>query len=117
MILKRIIRVYLIIGKTFGKWITPIITGILISLLRVGVWFGQKIDIFIFPSIKKKLKSQKTIAIIQAIVVVLMIVFSLFSLLEKGISFQTFLPLFFVPMFFVMLFEVKKIKKELASRK
>ncbi|MBT3179482.1 MAG: sulfotransferase [Candidatus Marinimicrobia bacterium] len=57
MILKRIIRVYLIIGKTFGKWITPIITGILISLLRVGVWFGQKIDIFIFPSIKKKLKS------------------------------------------------------------
>lgn len=67
--------------------------------------------------LKKKLKSQKTIAIIQAIVVVLMIVFPLFSLLEKGISFQTFLPLFFVPMFFVMLFEVKKIKKELASRK
>ena len=67
--------------------------------------------------LKKKLKSQKTIAIIQAIVVVLMIVFSLFSLLEKGISFQTFLPLFFVPMLFVMLFEVKKIKKELASRK
>ena len=67
--------------------------------------------------LEKKLKSQKTIAIIQGIVVFLMIVFAIFSTIEKGVSYQTFLPLFFAPMFLVMLFEVKKIKKELALRK
>ncbi|ARV15454.1 hypothetical protein [Polaribacter sp. SA4-12] len=65
----------------------------------------------------KKLKSQKTIAIVQAIVILLMIIFAIFSTMENGLSFQTFLPLFFAPMFFVMIFEVKKIKKELALRK
>ena len=65
----------------------------------------------------KKLKSQKIIAIVQAIVIFLMIIFAIFSTVENGISFQTFLPLFFAPMFFVMIFEVKKIKKELALRK
>ena len=65
----------------------------------------------------KKLKKQKTMTTIQGIVVLLMIVFAIFSSIENGVSFQTFLPLFFAPMFFVMLFEVKKIKKELASRK
>ncbi len=65
----------------------------------------------------KKLKTQKKFAIIQAVVVFLMIVFAVFSTLEKGVTFQTFLPLFFAPMFFVIWFEVKKIKKELALRK
>ncbi|KGL62002.1 hypothetical protein [Polaribacter sp. Hel1_85] len=65
----------------------------------------------------KKLKKQKTILIIQVIVVILMIVYAVFSTIEKGVSFQTFLPLFFTPMIFVMLFELKKIKKELAQRK
>lgn len=65
----------------------------------------------------KKLKTQKKFAIIQAVVVFLMIIFAVFSTLEKGVTFQTFLPLFFAPMFFVMWFEVKKIKKELALRK
>ena len=65
----------------------------------------------------KKLKSQKIIAIVQAIVIFLMIIFAIFSTVENGISFQTFLPLFFAPMFFVMIIEVKKIKEELASRK
>ncbi len=67
--------------------------------------------------LEKKFKSQKTIAVVQGVVVILMIVFAIFSSIEKGISFQTFLPLFFAPMFFVMLFEVKKIKKELSLRK
>jgi amino acid transporter len=67
--------------------------------------------------LEKKLKSQKRIAIIQGIVVVLMIFLAIFSSIENGISYQTFLPLFFVPMFFVMLFEVKKLKKELVTRK
>ena len=71
---------------------------------------------FTIKELEKKLKSQKTIAIIQGVVVFLMILFAIYSTAKKGISFQTFLPLFFAPMFFVMLFEVKKIKKELASR-
>lgn len=65
----------------------------------------------------KKLKKQKTLFIIQTIIIILMIVFAVFSTLEKGISFQTFLPLFFIPMDFVMYFEIKKLKKELISRK
>ncbi len=67
--------------------------------------------------LEKKLKSQKTIAIVQGIVLFLMVVFSVFSTIENGISFQTFLPLFFAPMFAIMIFETKKIKKEIASRK
>lgn len=67
--------------------------------------------------LQKKLKKQKTFAFIQGFVVILMIIFAAFSTLENGISFQTFLPLFFAPMFFVMLYEVKKIKKEILSRK
>ena len=69
------------------------------------------------PELEKKLKTQKTLFLIQSIVIVLMIVFAVFSTLDKGISFQTFLPLFFIPMDIVMYFEIKKIKKELASKK
>jgi hypothetical protein len=64
----------------------------------------------------KKLRNQKIIFLVQGIVLLLMIVFAIFSSIEKGISFQTFLPLFFAPMLFVMLFEVKKIKKEVTLR-
>jgi len=69
------------------------------------------------PELEKKLKTQKTLFLIQSIVILLMIIFAIFSTLEKGISFQTFLPLFFIPMDIVMYFEIKKIKKELASKK
>lgn len=65
----------------------------------------------------KKLKTQKTMLIIQVIVVLMMVVLAIFSTIEKGISFTTFLPLFFAPMGFVMFYEMKKIKKELATRK
>lgn len=65
----------------------------------------------------KKYKSQKIVAIIQGFVIFLMVLLAIFSTIENGISFQTFLPLFFVPMEFVMLFEMKKIKKELALKK
>jgi Na+/proline symporter len=64
----------------------------------------------------KKFKKQKTMLAIQSVVIVLMLVFAVFSSIENGLSMQSFLPLFFAPMLFVMLFEVKKIKKELRSR-
>jgi uncharacterized membrane protein len=63
-----------------------------------------------------KLKKQRRILLIQSVLLLLMVVFATFSFIDKGISFQTFLPLFFVPMLFVMLFEVKKIKKEITLR-
>jgi uncharacterized membrane protein len=56
----------------------------------------------------KKLKKQKTMLAVQSIVIILILVYAVFSSVENGLSFQTFLPLFFAPMLFVMLFEVKK---------
>jgi choline-glycine betaine transporter len=64
----------------------------------------------------KKLKKQQTMFAIQGVIILLMLVFAVFSSIENGLSIQSFLPLFFAPMLFVMLFEVKKIKKELRSR-
>jgi len=64
----------------------------------------------------KKLKKQKTMAIIQGFVIFLMLVFAIFTTIENGVSFQTFLPLFFAPMSVVMFFEMKKIKKEIDAR-
>ena len=65
----------------------------------------------------KKLKKQKVLAIVQSILLLFMVIFAVFYTVEKGVSFQTFLPLFFAPMLFVMIFEMKKIKAELTSRK
>ena len=63
-----------------------------------------------------KLKKQRRMLLIQSVLLLLMLVFAVFSFIDNGISFQTFLPLFFAPMLFVMLFEVKKIKKEVTLR-
>ena len=56
MILKRITRAYLIVGKTFNTWIAPLFTGILILLLRLTVFIGRFIDHLIFRSIRRPLK-------------------------------------------------------------
>ena len=63
-----------------------------------------------------KLKKQRRMFLVQSVLLLLMVVFAVFSFIDKGISFQTVLPLFFAPMLFVMLFEVKKIKKEVTLR-
>jgi|TARA_B110000438_G_scaffold61230_1_gene61513 hypothetical protein len=57
MILKRVTRAYLIVGKTFNIWITPLLTGILILLLRLTVFIGRSIDHLIFRSIRRPLKN------------------------------------------------------------
>ena len=64
----------------------------------------------------KKLKSQKMVVIVQAVLIFLMIILAVLSTIDKGITFLTFLPLFFVPMKIIMILELKKIKKELANR-
>jgi uncharacterized membrane protein len=65
----------------------------------------------------KKLKNQKIMFAVKSVILILMVVFAVFSTLEKGISFHTFLPLFFIPMGVYMFIELKKIEKELAQKK
>lgn len=65
----------------------------------------------------KKLKTQKTMFAVKSVVIILMIVFAVFSTIENGLSFHTFLPLFFIPMSIYMFTEMKKIEKELTQRK
>ena len=54
----RISKAYLTVGNTFGNWFSPIITGILLSFLKLTVSLGRLIDIIIFPgALNKKLES------------------------------------------------------------
>jgi len=55
---KRITRAYLTVGTTFGTWFSPIITGVLITILRLIVGVGRILDrIFFSNAINKKLKN------------------------------------------------------------
>ena len=57
-IFKRIVTVYLTIGKTFNLWISPIFTGFLLLLLRFLVCFFMVLDYLFFPSLfSKKIKN------------------------------------------------------------
>ena len=56
--LKRAKTAYFIIGKTFGQWISPIITGLLITFLRINVTFFMFIDKIFY----KKLRYNKIVA-------------------------------------------------------
>lgn len=44
-------------GKTFGVWIIPIFTGILILFLRLIVFAGRLLDHLFFPGIRKPLQN------------------------------------------------------------
>ena len=48
-LLKRISKAYYTVGKTFGTWFSPLITGLLILTLRTVVGIGRIIDKFFFP--------------------------------------------------------------------
>lgn len=81
------------------------------------LYMSSNFEEFTKEELAKKLKKQKTIVIFQGFVIFLMIILAVVSSLDKGLNFQSFLPLFFVPMQFVMIFEMKKIKKALEMRK
>jgi len=53
-IIKRIITVYITLGKTFGSWISPISSGILIGILRLIVGIGMALDNLFWPSLFKR---------------------------------------------------------------
>jgi hypothetical protein len=57
MVLKRILRIYLIIGRTFNYWITPLFTGILILMLRLFVGIGRILDNMFYSDLKKEIKN------------------------------------------------------------
>ena len=61
----------------------------------------------------KKLKKQKQFILIQSFVLILMMILSIVSTVDNGITFLTFLPLFFIPMLIVMVYELKKIKSKI----
>ena len=57
-IFKRLITVYLIIGKTFGNWLSPIFIGLIVFLLRIMVFLFMFLDrIFILSLWYKKIES------------------------------------------------------------
>ena len=45
---KRIVNAYKVVGQTFGNWISPIFTGILLFILKLLVTFGLIIDKVLF---------------------------------------------------------------------
>ena len=50
-IFRRITTAYLTIGKSFGIWLSPIITGFLLLILRIIVFLFMKIDYILFPKL------------------------------------------------------------------
>lgn len=65
----------------------------------------------------KKLKTQQKMFFFKIVVVFLLILVSAYQTYIEGFSFNTLLPLLFIPMSIYMYMELKKIQKELASRK
>tara|TARA_B100000131_G_C18095209_1_gene603749 strand:+ start:315 stop:1394 length:1080 start_codon:yes stop_codon:yes gene_type:complete len=55
-LIKRIIKIYLITGKTFGNWFSPFLIGLALFSLRTIVGLGRLIDRLIFSSINKPIK-------------------------------------------------------------
>jgi len=60
---KRISKAYLTVGATFGSWFSPIITGVLISILRITVGIGRILDGIFFPNALNK-RLEKPIMIV-----------------------------------------------------
>ena len=51
---KRLIKVYLTMGRTFGTWISPIFFGIILLVLRIIVSAFMILDYIFFPSLINK---------------------------------------------------------------
>jgi hypothetical protein len=62
----------------------------------------------------KQLKLSNTVLIVC---VIIMAVAGLYLVTKKGISFNTFLPIFFLPLVVINYMNLKKVTDEIASRK
>jgi hypothetical protein len=67
--------------------------------------------------LKRKIKSQQKSTYLHGVIVVLLFITGAYKTFEEGFSFFSLLPLFFVPMQVYMSSELKKMNKELQSRK
>ena len=52
--LNRLRKAYLTIGHSFGIWISPIFSGLLISILRLIISLGMFMDKIVYPSIRTR---------------------------------------------------------------
>ena len=50
-IFKRIYTAYITIGKTFGKWLLPIIVGLIVLILRIVIFIFMFLDRIFIPSL------------------------------------------------------------------
>lgn len=53
-VFKRLFTAYTTIGKTFGIWFAPIVSGFLILFLRILISIGMFVDWILFPSVRKR---------------------------------------------------------------
>ena len=67
--------------------------------------------------LQKKLKKQKLAGTIHGIIVIILFIISALNTYKQGFSFNSFLPVFFLPMQVFFFYEIKKLKKEIASKK
>jgi hypothetical protein len=62
-ILKRVFKVYTILGKNFGTWFSPIIAGLGNLFLKIIIFAGAILDYIFFPKLRS-LKIKKPILIV-----------------------------------------------------
>ena len=67
--------------------------------------------------LQEKLKKQKLAGTIHGVIVIILFIISGLNTFNKGFSFNSFLPVFFIPMQVFFFYEIKKLKKEIASKK
>jgi nicotinamide riboside transporter PnuC len=61
---------------------------------------------------KKKAKTFKRMSIVYASVILMMIIIAIVTTQRDGVTFMTFLPLFFIPMEIVNIYQYKKANKQ-----
>ena len=66
--------------------------------------------------IKKAYNRSKTLTIIQAISITMLLIFGILTTLEKGINPFTFLPIAFLPMVVAGIIQMSRLKKEIRRR-
>lgn len=51
-VLTRIWAAYLAVGRAFGAWLSPVVTGLLFATLRLAVAAGMALDPLLFPALR-----------------------------------------------------------------
>ncbi|MBU3011656.1 hypothetical protein KO506_09600 [Polaribacter vadi] len=65
----------------------------------------------------KKLKTQHKLSLFHGCIIVLLFIVAFYKTYQEGFSFGSLLPLFFIPMQVFFFLDIKKLKKQIASKK